>query len=576
MKKLLLIFMCLFITSTLFAGNATTEDYSPWSSMQYRTPIWKGLEKMSLLERANAIIEFELVAETPEEVKEHARLIESKWNIGEYESAIEILRDFEDIWYEPFGIQWKEPITVSAKWGDDVQIGTQDEIYDVVLDVDNSTGHLFSSLLYYDTDASQYKWDVYISLDTGKTWSYTYNWWSATYIPYIDGVVVGGHFYVGYSYKGDSTSARLRRFFTSDGTSDGVYGWFEVFDDGSEILERALSGNVDQFNNRVYYCGLLANYSIKFYWSDLDATIWTPSHPTIGNAERGLDLCWNENFSTLAEWCSYAGTSDSLYVLGWNGTSWTNFGNLDYIGTVSIAKTSIAAYGDTIMSTYPHYDGSYYNLRYRVSYTGGAAWTLGIIANPSEYIGIMNDITGRNGDGFGVVYQNEGPAAEGFYRHRTYHLSPWTSPVSFADSVTRFNVKPVIERVASGVYGIIYVNYPHEFAYFDRSDWISGIDEETPDLDGKIARLLGNSPNPFNQNTTIRYLLANTEKVSLKIYDISGKLIKTLIEGYKGPGEHSITWYGRDNKGNQVPSGVYFARFSVGDFAESKKMIFIK
>ena len=576
MKKLLLIFMCLFITSTLWAGNATIEDYSPWSSIKYRTPIWKGLEKMSPLERANAIIEFELVAETSEEVKEHARLIESKWNSGEYESAIEILRDFEDIWYEPFGIQWKEPITVSAKWGDDVQIGTQDDIYDVVLDVDNSTGHLFSSLLYYDTDASQYKWDVYISLDTGKTWSYTYNWWSTTYIPDIDGVVVGGHFYVGYSYKGDSTSARLRRFFTSNGTSDGVYGWFEVFDDGSEILERALSGNVDQFNNRVYYGGLLANYSIKFYWSDLAATSWTPSHPTIGNAERGLDLCWNENFSTLAKWCSYAGTTDSLYILGWNGTSWTNFGNLDYIGTVSNAKTSIAAYGDTIMSTFPHYDGSYYNFRYRVSYNGGTNWTSGTIDAPTEYIGLMNDITGRNGDGFGVVYQNEGGAAEGFYRHRTYRFTPWTSRVSFADSVTRYNVRPAIEHVASGVYGIIYVNFPHEFAYFDRSDWISGIDEETPDLDGKIARLLGNNPNPFNQNTTIRYLLANTEKVSLKIYDISGKLIKTLVEDYRGPGEHSITWYGRNNNGNQVPSGIYFSRISVGDFAESKKMIFIK
>ncbi|MBA7654593.1 hypothetical protein ES703_62475 [subsurface metagenome] len=62
----------------------------------------------------------------------------------------------------------------------------------------------------------------------------------------------------------------------------------------------------------------------------------------------------------------------------------------------------------------------------------------------------------------------------------------------------------------------------------------------------------------------------------MKIYDISGKLIKTLVEDYRGPGEHSITWYGRNNKGNQVPSGVYFARLSVGDFAESKKMIFIK
>lgn len=576
MKKLLLIFMCLFITSTLWAGNATIEDYSPWSSIKESKPAWIILDGLKPYERENALIEIDLINTQSEKSVQHAKMVEESWNDGHFNEAIELFQEFEDIHEAAIGIQWKEPIATSAKWGDDVQIGNRNDIYVVSLDVDNVTGNLFAALLYFDT-LSNYDWSVNISTDGGFNWSETYTWGApAFYLNDISAVVVGSHFYVGHMAASTQDIARMRRFHTSDGSVDAVYGFHTIFDINIEIRDVALGGNVDQFNNRVYYCGLLANDSIKFYWSDLDATSWTPSHPTIGNAERGLDLCWNENFSTLAEWCSYAGTTDSLYVLGWNGTSWTNFGNLDYIGTSITAKTSIAAYGDTIMSTFPHYDGSYYNFRYRVSYNGGTNWVLGIIANPSEYIGIMNDITGRNGDGFGVIYQNEGGAAEGFYRHRTYHLSPWTSPVSFADSVTRYNVKPAIERIESGVYGIIYVNYPHEFAYFDRTDWISGIDEETPDLDGKIARLLGNSPNPFNQNTTIRYLLANTEKVSLKIYDISGKLIKTLVEGYKGPGEHSITWYGRNNNGNQVPSGIYFTRLSIGNFAESKKMIFIK
>lgn len=576
MKKLLLIFMCLFISSTLWAGNATIEDNNTWSSITESKPSWIILDQLKPYERENSLIEIDLINTQSEKSVRHAKMVEESWNDGHFNEAIELFQDFEDIHGAAIGIQWKEPITTSAKWGDDIQIGSRDDIYVVSLDVDNVTGNLFAALLYFDT-LSNYDWSVNISTDGGFTWQETYTWGApAFYLNDISAVVVGSHFYVGHMAATTQDIARMRRFHTSNGSVDAVYGFHTIFDINIEIRDVVVSGNVDQYNNRVYYCGLLANDSIKFYWSDTLATSWTPSHPTIGNAERGLDLCWNENFSTLAEWCSYAGTTDSLYVLGWNGTSWTNFGNLDYIGTGITAKTSIAAYGDTIMSTYPHYDGSYYNLRYRVSYTGGAAWTYGTIDAPTEYIGIMNDITGRNGDGFGVIYQNEGPAAEGFYRHRTYRLTPWTSRVSFADSVTRYNVRPAIERIESGVYGIIYVNYPHEFAYFDRTDWISGIDEETPDLDGKIARLLGNSPNPFNQNTTIRYLLSNTEKVTLKIYDISGKLIKTLVEDYRGTGEHSITWYGRDNNGNQVPSGIYFARLSVGDFAESKKMIFIK
>ena len=437
----------------------------------------------------------------------------------------------------------------------------------VALDVDNSTGNLFAVVKY--NVGSGGLWAVNISTDTGKTWSETYNWGSIA--DDIDAVVLHNYLYVAYSVT--AGTGRIRRFSTTNGSVDAGYGFQTAIDEGIDLRDVALTSTADNDDQFLLYFAIMDNDFLREYWSDTLATSWVEFSPVVSNADRGLDACATGPPNYM--WASYIGTNDSLYVVGAWGF-WSYWGPMDYIGTVSIAKTSIAAYGDTIMSTYPHYDGSYYNLRYRVSYTGGAAWTYGTIDAPTEYIGIMNDISGRNGDGFGVVYQNEGGAAEGFYRHRTYHLSPWTSPVSFADSVTRYNVKPAIERVASGVYGIIYVNYPHEFAYFDRSDWISGIDEETPDLDGKIARLLGNSPNPFNQNTTIRYLLANTEKVSLKIYDISGKLIKTLVEDYRGPGEHSITWYGRNNNGNQVPSGIYFSRISVGDFAESKKMIFIK
>jgi hypothetical protein len=66
-----------------------------------------------------------------------------------------------------------------------------------------------------------------------------------------------------------------------------------------------------------------------------------------------------------------------------------------------------------------------------------------------------------------------GLSAAGVYRHRSYSSAIWTPPDSFADNVPREIIKPCIERIADGIYGILYVNWPEEEAWFDRSDWLN-------------------------------------------------------------------------------------------------------
>ncbi len=85
-----------------------------------------------------------------------------------------------------------------------------------------------------------------------------------------------------------------------------------------------------------------------------------------------------------------------------------------------------------------------------------------------------------------------------------------------------------------------------------------------------------NYPNPFNPTTSICYSLKNKDFVELKIYNIRGNLVKTLVEKNDKPGSHTVTWHGTDDRGKPVGSGIYFFKIKSGSFSSTKKMILIK
>ncbi len=85
-----------------------------------------------------------------------------------------------------------------------------------------------------------------------------------------------------------------------------------------------------------------------------------------------------------------------------------------------------------------------------------------------------------------------------------------------------------------------------------------------------------NYPNPFNPVTTIPFDLPEASMVKLTVYDISGRLIRTLIEGYYAPGHYQITWNGKDDNGISVASGVYLYRLQAGNHQYIRKMMLMK
>ncbi|MCL2065740.1 MAG: S8 family serine peptidase [Candidatus Cloacimonetes bacterium] len=100
-------------------------------------------------------------------------------------------------------------------------------------------------------------------------------------------------------------------------------------------------------------------------------------------------------------------------------------------------------------------------------------------------------------------------------------------------------------------------------------------DVHIPEIPKKTF-LEGNFPNPFNPFTTIRYHLSQQENVSLRIYNIRGQLVKTLVNEIQEAGVYSVVWEGDNARGYSVASGVYFYRFETSVGVEVQRMVLLK
>lgn len=106
------------------------------------------------------------------------------------------------------------------------------------------------------------------------------------------------------------------------------------------------------------------------------------------------------------------------------------------------------------------------------------------------------------------------------------------------------------------------------------ADYVTDIDEAKhlptqPDL-------FQNYPNPFNPATTIRFEQSEPGMVTLRVFNILGQEVRTLVSGFEEAGSKSVTWDGRNNGGETVSTGIYFYRLETRDFSKTRKMIFAK
>ena len=91
-----------------------------------------------------------------------------------------------------------------------------------------------------------------------------------------------------------------------------------------------------------------------------------------------------------------------------------------------------------------------------------------------------------------------------------------------------------------------------------------------------LARLLRNYPNPFNPITKVNFVLDRSAQVSLRVFDVQGRAVRTLLDGYLSSGPRIVGWDGRDDRGQQLPSGTYFLRLGGGGSYLSRTVNLVK
>jgi hypothetical protein len=89
-------------------------------------------------------------------------------------------------------------------------------------------------------------------------------------------------------------------------------------------------------------------------------------------------------------------------------------------------------------------------------------------------------------------------------------------------------------------------------------------------------RLAQNAPNPFGIETTIKFTVPSQMKANLAVYDVAGRLVRSVYDGVAAPGEHSAKWNGRDDFGSNVSPGVYFIKLATPEQSIEKKMVLVK
>jgi len=107
---------------------------------------------------------------------------------------------------------------------------------------------------------------------------------------------------------------------------------------------------------------------------------------------------------------------------------------------------------------------------------------------------------------------------------------------------------------------------------------VYGVQETSP-VSLPQAFLLGqNFPNPFNPSTSISFSVPLGEKplVTLGVFDLRGRLVRSLVDSRKESGTYTVFWDGRDERGREMSSGVYFCRMQAGSFSQVRKMVLLK
>jgi hypothetical protein len=190
---------------------------------------------------------------------------------------------------------------------------------------------------------------------------------------------------------------------------------------------------------------------------------------------------------------------------------------------------------EPVATTVRRYDG-YWNGEHVV-----VAWELSDAMDEVEFDVYRRDGVGEYRRLDEVAVESDGPG-------RFQVEDPWVVPGH------RYDYRVVIVEMGAGV------------AAFD-------VSVDVPVLPPSLGV---NRPNPFHPTTEIPFTVERAGHVTLAVYDVAGRRVRTLVDRTMEPGRHSVTWNGIDDNGRMAASGVYFYRLKTGRFSATRKLVLLR
>jgi hypothetical protein len=278
-------------------------------------------------------------------------------------------------------------------------------------------------------------------------------------------------------------------------------------------------------------------------WTDTPPSDWSPPAPTNLRAV-GNTLYWDHSWEANVPETSY-----EVYRS-------TSLGGTSYSLYATTTNLSITASGGYNYKVYAVVDG--------VRSVGSGTYYF-FAVDISGPINLTSDQTGT------FTANVSGGVSPYFYEwYKSYDNVSWSSVISTSNQLStsdsrnfylRVNVTDNLDRVVSDIH---YVNIN-----FDKNS--AGNEMLSPQ-----QYKLQNYPNPFNPQTEIRYELPNDGKVEIRIFDIMGKEINTLVNEEKKAGVYSVIWNGTSRRGEKVSSGTYIVKLKAGKYSQTIKINLLK
>jgi len=465
---------------------------------------------------------------------------------------------------------WSIDVLVSAK-----VVGSGQDF-----DVDEDTDDIYACI---DTDhATNDSLVVYRSQDGGATWSL----WRVTYNP--SGVVDNPRIRV---VKNASNQTWVCMFFLNGTTlymrrmtPDQSSSAYEIvtadpvlsYDVDGEIgtggyvyvtyVPDATGNDIWAARNALAGAGWVNNTSLF-----VDPAV-TP-YPSIAVATGGvISVSFVDNRITTNPEVRIKTSTN--YASSWGGSSQVsnNSGAYDLVGT-SMAYSHAATATGWIFTTFD--TGSSDNLGYYYSTNSGSSWAYGAIMAGSGDEN-MADIRTRKSSGSATLAFNSDPGDSTMFS--------WTTPTNPTGFVTPDRVNdypstgywPPAAGWVEGNSAVLYTSWTMNYnSYFD---WYGNVAvEEETSASMTTTMQISSSPNPFTDIATINFSVTGTDPVSISVYNISGRLVETIVDNAVfSPGDHSVQWNGLDSNGSAAVPGVYFCRLNTGGTMLTNRMVMVR